>query len=115
MKKTTVDIKLPKIKLDTPVFYKECLLKMGLSQPFMKLADFRGIDSNHAISLDQAILISKISFSEGGINTEAAQKFKKSGLLKSNVSMIVNHPFLYFVVDSRDLTIYDCGLYQSPF
>ncbi len=115
MKKTVVDIKLPKIRLDTPVFYKEALLKMGLSQPFMKLADFRGIDANHALSLDQAILISKISFSEGGINSENIQKHKKPGLLKSNVSMIVNHSFLYLIVDNRDLTIYDCGVYQSPF
>lgn len=115
MKKSTVAIKFPKIHLDTPVFYKQGLMKIGLTQPFLKLADFRGIDSTHALCLNQPIQICKISFSEAGINTENLIKQKKHPPLKSDKTITVNRPFIFFILDSRDLTIFDSGCYQSPY
>ncbi|NBO23781.1 MAG: hypothetical protein EBU93_00860 [Chlamydiae bacterium] len=115
MKKTLVDLKLPKIHLDQPIYYKEALLKMGFNQPFSKLADFKGIDPLHALSLDCPIQICKISFQEGGINTDSIQKQKKYLPAKPEISMTVSHPFLFFIIDSRDLTIFDMGCYQTPY
>lgn len=115
MKPTAVDLKFPKINFEAPFYYKEPLLKMGLSQAFSKLADFRQIDSSHAISLDSPIQICRLHFHEGGINTEQINKQKKYLPLKSGSVMYVNHPFIFFIVDSRDLTIYNMGCYQSPF
>jgi serine protease inhibitor len=115
MKPTAVDLKFPKIHLDTPFFYREALLKMGFIQPFSKLADFRGIDSTHALSIDSPIQICRISFQEAGINTDSSLKQKKNFPLKPDAQMTMNHSFIFFIIDSRDLTVYDMGCYQSPF
>ena len=115
MKKTNVDIRLPKIQLESPFYYKETLLKLGLAQPFSKLADFKYLDQNHALILDTPIQIGKISFQESGINTDYGLKKTKSVALTPEASININHSFLFFIIDSRNLTLYCSGCYQNPF
>jgi serine protease inhibitor len=115
MKQHAVHIKFPKIHLDNPTFYKDALLKMGLSQPFSKIADFRGIDSKHAICLDTPIQVCRIHFNEGGINTEMPGKVKRNIPLKTDYTVHMNHPFIFLIMDPRSFTILDAGCYQSPY
>ena len=115
MKQQAVHVKFPKIHLDNPVIYKDALLKIGLSQPFSKIADFRGIDSKHAICLDAPIQICRINFNEGGINADLPGKIKRSIPLKTDVTIHLNHPFIFFIMDPRSFTILDAGCYQSPY
>jgi len=110
-----IHLKLPKITLESPVHYKDALLKIGLSQPFTKIADFRLIDHKHACCLDFAMQLCSLKFNETGINAEGGVKLKKSLPVKHDCTLTVNHPFLFLIMDHRNFTLIDAGYFQSPY
>lgn len=110
-----VHLKLPKIALQSPIQFKDALYKIGLSQPFTKIADFRLIDHKHAACLDFAMQLCNLKFNEVGINAEGGMKLKKNAPLKPDCTLTVNHPFLFLIMDHRNFTLIDAGYYQSPY
>jgi serpin B len=115
LKTTVVDVKLPKISIDSTLKLNSTLMKMGIKQAFLKLADFSTIDPKHSLFVGDYIQFSRFYLNESGINLDNIGKLKKPLPLKPEATCLINHPFIFCLVDTREVTLLQMGCYQSPF
>lgn len=94
----------PKYKLETSMVLNGTLESMGVRKAFSSAADFSGISSSRSLALDMVRQKCYIEVSEKG--TEAAAvtsvQIRMTSIMpdkKPAVTMTVDRPFLFFIVD----------------
>lgn len=116
-KSNRVTISLPKFKVTSTINMKELLEKMGLSEPFSVHADFSAIDGTQDLRMSTVLQRTYISVDEKG--TEAglatAVAFDLKAIKGATPDLfVVDHPYMYYVVDKLTGTILLIGRIIQP-
>ena len=115
---TSLDIYLPKFKVETMYTVNDYLQQMGMALPFSSLADFSGITGLPNLFIDRVVHKAYIDVNEEGTEAAAA-----TGVVVSFTSIhdepprIVvdcDHPFLYLIQHKDTGTILFMGIVSDP-
>jgi serpin B len=118
MNPQTVNLTLPKFKMEVSYELSDYLKKMGLKQAFEPGADFSGITGNKNLILDKIIHKSILDVSEKG--TEAASStavisMRSTKLAKDEINFFANRPFYFLIKQKPENMILFMGYLASPF
>ena len=116
-KKRTVNISIPKFKLEADYNLSKILKKLGLELAFKSKADFSNITGEKDIHISKIIHKSVIELSEKG--TEASSSTAILTTRSTNISnkaknFIANHPFVFFIKDNATNLILFTGVMNNP-
>lgn len=116
-KSTRVTISLPKFKVNSILSLKDLLEKMGLSEPFSAHADFSAIDGTQDLRV--SAVFQKVSMSADEKGTDAgfatAVAFDLRAIKGVTPELfVVDHPFMFYVVDKPTGTILFLGRIIQP-
>ena len=112
---TTVDVSLPKFKLETEYRLREYLVDMGMKIPFTMDADFSGMTGYQELFIEKVLHKAYIEVNEEG--TEAAGATSVHMVLKSSPQGVVfnaDHPFLFLIQQKETGTILFMGKIFDP-
>jgi serpin B len=113
-----VALKLPKFALNTRLDLKPPLQSLGMEDPFDPSANFVGIDGLRDLFLNTAIHQAFFVVDENGVTAAAATAAgmnMTSALEKTPpVSLIVDHPFVFFLVDLKSYEVLFMGKVLAP-
>lgn len=105
-------LRFPKAKVETSLLLNETLQSMGIKTAFTSAADFKGIAEMGPLVLDQVKQKCFVEISEKGTEAAAvtvAQIRLTSVRPSSYVTMTVNRPYLFFIVDTRNNNVMFAG------
>ena len=111
-----VILSLPKFRIETELFLKDHLIRMGFGEMFSDKADFSGISERDSLKIEKIIHKTFIEIDE--VKTEAAAVSKIEGVLTGYsggdpppVPKIfnANHPFAFLIIDNRTNAIIFIG------
>ncbi|RZC39513.1 Serpin domain containing protein [Asbolus verrucosus] len=117
--KETVNVSLPKFKIESKLDFKEILKNLGVVKAFNREADFSGI-SDEKLVISKILQKAFINVTEEGVEAAAATylgeiyfvPFSAHILLSPPKFFIADHPFLYYI-KFRDVIIF-AGRLSSP-
>lgn len=115
MRRTHVDLRIPRFETETSVDLERLLSEMGMPEAFSKRADFSGMTGDDSLMIDKVIHKAMIDVSETG--TEAAAATAVVMIMKTSIEpepdrTVVFHadrPFLYFIKDNTHNSILFMG------
>jgi serpin B len=112
----TVDVSLPKMKMQTQFELGDALKAMGMPLAFSNDADFTGITRTEPLKISKVIHKAYVDVNEEG--TEAAAATGVVGV-KATAVMVpqrfnADHPFVFFVRDRETGVVLFAGRYVSP-
>ena len=99
-KKTTVNIQLPKFKVENAIPLREHLISLGIQDMFSAgLADFSGIDDSKQLHVSQALQKAFIEVNEEGTEASVATALvaESKGMPAPSVLFIADHPFIFYI------------------
>ena len=105
-------LKMPKTKLETSLLLNQTLGSMGIKSAFTSAADFKGIAEMGPLVLDQVKQKCYVDISESGTEAAAvtvAQVRMTSVRPSSFVTMTVDRPYLFFIVDKQNSNVMFAG------
>lgn len=105
-------LKMPKAKLETSLLLNESLNSMGIKAAFTSAANFKGIAEMGPLVLDQVKQKCYVDISESGTEAAAvtvAQVRMTSARPSSYVTMTVNRPYVFFIVDTQNSNVMFAG------
>ena len=105
-------LRFPKAKLETSIVLNKTLNSMGIKTAFTSAADFKAIAEMGPLVLDQVKQKCFVEISEKGTEAAAvtvAQVKLTSVRPTSYVTMTVNRPYLFFIVDTQNSNIMFAG------
>lgn len=105
-------LKMPKAKLETSLLLNKSLNSMGIKSAFSSAANFKGIAEMGPLVLDQVKQKCYVDISESGTEAAAvtvAQVRMTSVRPSSYVTMTVNRPYLFFIVDTQNSNVMFAG------
>lgn len=105
-------LKMPKAKLETSLLLNQTLGSMGIKSAFTSAADFKGIAEMGPLVLDQVKQKCYVDISESGTEAAAvtvAQVRMTSARPSSFVTMTVDRPYLFFIVDKQNNNVMFAG------
>ena len=105
-------LKMPKTKLETSLLLNQTLGSMGIKSAFTSAADFKGIAEMGPLVLDQVKQKCYVDISESGTEAAAvtvAQIRLTSVRPSSFVTMTVDRPYLFFIVDKQNSNVMFAG------
>ena len=105
-------LRMPKAKLETSLLLNETLNSMGIKSAFTSAANFKGIAEMGPLVLDQVKQKCYVDISEKGTEAAAvtvAQVRMTSVRPSSYVTMTVNRPYLFFIVDTKNSNVMFAG------
>lgn len=105
-------LKMPKAKLETSLLLNQTLASMGIKSAFTSAADFKGIAEMGPLVLDQVKQKCYVDISESGTEAAAvtvAQVRMTSVRPSSFVTMTVDRPYLFFIVDKQNSNVMFAG------
>ena len=105
-------LRMPKAKLETSLLLNRTLDSMGIKSAFTAAADFKGISQMGPLVLDQVKQKCYVDISESGTEAAAvtvAQVRMTSARPSSFVTMTVNRPYLFFIVDTQNSNVMFAG------
>ena len=105
-------LKMPKAKLETSLLLNQTLGSMGIKSAFTSAADFKGIAEMGPLVLDQVKQKCYVDISESGTEAAAvtvAQIRLTSVRPSSFVTMTVDRPYLFFIVDKQNSNVMFAG------
>ena len=111
----TVEVYLPKFKMETSFQLKSHLVALGMPSAFVKnKADFSGIDKNKDVYISEVFHKAFVEVNEEGTEAAAATAVKiKKRSIQITPEFRANHPFLFFIRDSvNDVTLFAGRFYQ---
>lgn len=116
-KASRVTISLPKFKVTSTLTIQRALGKMGLTEPFSARADFSTIDGTQDLRMSTVLQKAYISIDEKG--TEAGLALSVAFDLKAIKGVtpelfVVDHPYMYYVVDKLTGVILLVGRIIQP-
>ena len=107
-----VVLRMPKARLETSLLLNETLNSMGIKSAFTSAADFKGIAEMGPLVLDQVKQKCYVDISESGTEAAAvtvAQVRMTSARPSAFVTMTVNRPYLFFIVDTQNSNVMFAG------
>jgi serpin B len=114
-----IDIKLPKFTIDTRLNLREPLQQLGMEDPFDSDANFVGINGMQDLFLNRVIHQVYFALNEKGVTATAATAGSMN--IKSipeqpqvPLSLILDHPFLFFIVDLKSQEMLFMGKVVNP-
>lgn len=120
MSKESVDIYLPKFKIETPTFeLKDYLISLGMNNPFTNLADFSGITGSNDLYIEKILHKAFIEVNEEGTEAAAATVVEMRltvdhGGEESIITFNVDHPFLFLIQQKDTGTVLFMGKVINP-
>lgn len=118
-----VDLSLPKFTFSTNYKLGTTLIQMGMPLAFTRgQADFSGIDGNKDLYISQVIHQAHINVTESGTTAAAATAvifYALDGVSTTYnppppIPFIVDHPFIFMIVDKQTNTILFMGRVNDP-
>ena len=107
-----VMLKMPKLKVETSLLLNKTLQSMGIKTAFTSAANFKGIAEMGPLVLDQVKQKCFVEISENGTEAAAATtammrptSFRPS----SHITMTVNRPYLFMIVDTQKNNVMFAG------
>lgn len=118
MESQNVQLTLPKFKIEQEISLRDVLRSMGMRKAFDHTADFSGINGRKNLAVDKIFHKAYLSVDEKGTEAAAATGvaigLKSIRLTKPPYPFLVNHPFLFLIMDKRTGTILFMGrLYRT--
>ena len=105
-------LRMPKAKIETSLLLNETLQSMGIKSAFTSAADFKGISEMGPLVLDQVKQKCYVEISEKGTEAAAvtvAQIRLTSARPSSYVTMNVNRPYIFLIVDTQKSNVMFAG------
>ena len=105
-------LRMPKARLETSLLLNETLDSMGIKAAFTTAANFKGIAEMGPLVLDQVKQKCYVDISEKGTEAAAvtvAQVRMTSARPSAFVTMTVNRPYLFFIVDTQNSNVMFAG------
>lgn len=113
-----VDLKLPKIKLETEsVRIDGQLADMGMPLAFSSQANFSGISKNNDLKIDKVFHKAFLEFSEKGAEAAAATAvvMVRTAINPANeIRFWANRPFIFFIWDKKHNIVLFMGRIETP-
>nr|CAH0103783.1 unnamed protein product [Daphnia galeata] len=113
----TVDVGIPKFRMEQTLSLRNVLVKMGLTDMFDSLsADFSGFSGVPGLKFDAATHKAFIEVNEEGSEAAAATALVAFRMARplNGVKFICNHPFMFFIYDNLSESILFMGVYRNP-
>ncbi|CAL1535203.1 unnamed protein product [Lymnaea stagnalis] len=109
----TVDLSVPKFKIETSLDLEQTLITMGMASAFNSRADFSGINGVGSLQIDKVIHKAVIEVQETGTVAAAATvvSITKELIMIPDAVIVADHPFLFFIRDNKNNAI----LFQGKF
>nr|XP_022295988.1 leukocyte elastase inhibitor-like [Crassostrea virginica]XP_022295989.1 leukocyte elastase inhibitor-like [Crassostrea virginica]XP_022295990.1 leukocyte elastase inhibitor-like [Crassostrea virginica]XP_022295992.1 leukocyte elastase inhibitor-like [Crassostrea virginica]XP_022295993.1 leukocyte elastase inhibitor-like [Crassostrea virginica] len=110
----TVEVYLPKFKMETSFQLKPQLVALGMPSAFDEnKADFSGIDKKKDVYISEVFHKAFVEVNEEGTEAAAATAKIKKRSIQITPEFRANHPFLFFIRDSvNDVTLFAGRFYQ---
>ena len=105
-------LRMPKAKVETSLLLNQTLQSMGIKSAFTSAADFKGISEMGPLVLDQVKQKCYVEISEKGTEAAAvtvAQIRMTSARPSSYVTMNVNRPYFFLIVDTQNSNVMFAG------
>lgn len=105
-------LRMPKAKVETSLLLNQTLQSMGIKSAFTSAANFKGIAEMGPLVLDQVKQKCYVEISEKGTEAAAvtvAQIRMTSARPSSYVTMTVNRPYIFLIVDTQNSNIMFAG------
>lgn len=105
-------LRMPKAKLETSLLLNQTLMSMGIKSAFTSAANFKGIAEMGPLVLDQVKQKCFVDISEKGTEAAAvttAQVRLTSVRPTSYITMTVNRPYLFMIVDTQKSNVMFAG------
>jgi serpin B len=105
-------LRMPKAKIETSMVLNPVLMDMGIKTAFTSAADFKGIAEMGPLVLDQVKQKCYVEIAEKGTEAAAvtvAQVRMTSARPTQYVTMTVNRPYMFFIVDTQNSNVMFAG------
>lgn len=116
LRRTEVDVYLPKFKLETKYFLVDTLKRMGMKRAFQGgMADFSGMDGTKTLFITSVIHQGYVDVNEEGTEAAAA-----TGVVVGRLALTprkifrADHPFLFLIRDRKTGLILFLGRLMEP-
>jgi len=111
-----VDVAIPKFRAESSFSLKETLSRMGMVEAFGAAADFSGIDGRRDLFVSDVVHKAFVDVSEEGTEAAAATGTIMGALAvrRDRIVFRADHPFLFFIRDTRSGTILFEGRLERP-
>jgi len=106
-------VSMPRFKFSLATSLADALSTLGMSVAFTPAADLSGIDGAHDLQVADVIHQANIAVDEEG-TTAAAATGVIVGTLSVEVPLVVDRPFLFFIVDQPTKTLLFAGRVVDP-
>ncbi|XP_068084378.1 serpin B6 [Anabrus simplex] len=114
---STVELSLPKFKMETQVKMKDILIELGMTHMFTRIANFSGI-SKHDIFVGNVVQKTFLDVTEEGTEAASSTGLKMIGRRRFSQEPVqifrADHPFIFLIRDEITGTILFCGRYSDP-
>ncbi|MBA2727119.1 MAG: serpin family protein [Parachlamydiaceae bacterium] len=117
MAPTQLIISMPKFKIVSAFSFDGILAKMGMVAPFSDNADFSKINGLQDLKISKIVQKSYIMVNEKGTEAAAAAGIiavSKSAVIGSSEIFLVDHPFMFFILDKTSGGILFMGKVTQP-
>ncbi|MDN5338359.1 MAG: serpin [Thermotogaceae bacterium] len=111
----SVDVRLPKFKIESRLSLKKTLMNMGMESAFTESADFSKMDGTRKLKIQNVIHKAFVSVDEKGTEAAAATAVI-IGLKALRVPVLfeANRPFMFFIYDRKNDLILFVGKLVEP-
>jgi len=113
LEEQTVTVTMPKYEYTSGFRLREALESLGMNSPFSCSANFSGM-SNGPLQIDEVFHKTFIHVDEQGTEAAAATGITMARSLVRNISITVDHPFIFFIRDAATDAILFVGRVVSP-
>ena len=120
MYETSVDIYLPKFKVETEYQLKDYLKALGMNIPFTTSADFSGMNGVKELFIDKVVHKAYIELNEEGTEAAAATAVIMALTAmpdeepETRIVFDCDHPFIYLIQHKQTGTILFMGIINNP-
>ncbi len=111
----TVKVSMPRFQFCFSAEVKQLLLDLGMIDAFGN-ADFSGVDGSRKLFIDQVYHQAMVSVDEAGTEAAGASAVvvTRKGLQESDVTMKIDHPFLFLIRDNMSESVLFMGNVLNP-
>ncbi|XP_075968681.1 leukocyte elastase inhibitor-like isoform X2 [Anarhichas minor] len=116
MRRTEVEVKLPRFKMEETYNLKDVLTSMGMVDAFdVTGSDFSGMSPANDLVLSQVVHKAFVEVNEEGTEAAAATgAFISVTSIMIPATFIADHPFLFFIRHNPTMSVLFAGRYCSP-
>jgi len=115
-RETTIEVTLPKFKVEKDFALKPVLSKMGMPTAFTRAADFSGMATAERLEIADVIHKAFVDVNEEGTEAAAATAVvvTTKSLPPPSPRFVADHPFLFLIRDTRNGSILFLGRLAEP-